>query len=370
MSGPGQRSEIAGVLASDTIRYSQVWEDHVMLERGLDIRPDDDVLSITSAGDNALALLLAGARSVTAIDLNPAQTHLFRLKLAGIRALALAELRCLIGVDAGPRVELAERLEPALADDTVAFWRANRALIAAGLLGCGRLECYFGDFQRQVPELVDRPLDTLLALDDPARQREQFATVCGARFEQAFRHHFGRDMMARQGRDPAQFKYVDEGDVGGFFFRRFRHACTELPLRDNFYITSFLTGAYRDTERVPPYLRPDNFARLKTLVDRVHVVTDELERFVRTGPKAAFSKLNLSDVFEYMSVEATQHLLGALAEWMRPKGRIAYWNLLVPRCSSESQRGLLTPLTALSRQLWDSDRAWFYRAFHLEEVAS
>ena len=87
-SGEVLRSEIAHTMTLDIIRYSQVWEDQQVLCEGLAIGPEDDVLSIASAGCNVLALLLAGARSVTAIDMSPAQIALLELKLAGIRLLS------------------------------------------------------------------------------------------------------------------------------------------------------------------------------------------------------------------------------------------------------------------------------------------
>ncbi len=78
--------EIHEVLKEELIRYSQVWEDHTMLEQGLCITEDDNVLSIASAGCNALALLLQGANSVTAVDLNATQTSVLHLKKAAIQA--------------------------------------------------------------------------------------------------------------------------------------------------------------------------------------------------------------------------------------------------------------------------------------------
>src|SRR4029079_15006538 len=62
------RDALVQVLASDTIRYAQVWEDHLLLERGLRIEPKDHVVSVTSGGDNVLALLLQEPRRITAID--------------------------------------------------------------------------------------------------------------------------------------------------------------------------------------------------------------------------------------------------------------------------------------------------------------
>jgi S-adenosylmethionine-diacylglycerol 3-amino-3-carboxypropyl transferase len=49
-------------------------------------------------------------------------------------------------------------------------------------------------------------------------------------------------------------------------------------------------------------------------------------------------------------------------------GRLAFWNLFVPRESPISQRDRIRPLPRLSRALARRDRAWFYSAFHVEEV--
>ena len=64
---------IHDVLQKDIIRYSQVWEDQDILHEGLAIQEHDRVLSIASAGGNALAMLAAGAKEVVAVDMNPPQ---------------------------------------------------------------------------------------------------------------------------------------------------------------------------------------------------------------------------------------------------------------------------------------------------------
>ena len=76
--------EIHAVLQNATLRYSQVWEDYKLLFDGLDLEPADHVVSIGSAGDNALALLARGVASVSSVDLNPAQTALCELKKVAI----------------------------------------------------------------------------------------------------------------------------------------------------------------------------------------------------------------------------------------------------------------------------------------------
>ncbi|KPA15115.1 S-adenosylmethionine:diacylglycerol 3-amino-3-carboxypropyl transferase, partial [Candidatus Magnetomorum sp. HK-1] len=73
------------------IKYSVVWEDLDLLFNGLNITPDDNVLSISSAGDNVLGLLLKEPSSVTAIDMNVSQNFLLELKAAAIKELTYSE---------------------------------------------------------------------------------------------------------------------------------------------------------------------------------------------------------------------------------------------------------------------------------------
>lgn len=369
------RSEVAAAMSLDTIRYSQVWEDHRLLEEGLLIGPDDDVLSITSAGCNVLALLLQGPRSITAIDMSAAQNALLELKLAAIRRLEHAEFAVLMGVrepgdgsDAGAaRAALYARLRDDLPAYARAQWDARPADLASGVIHCGRLERYLGAF---APKLAQPPgaLQALLAAPDLPAQRAAWQALATPQLEAAFRAHFNRDVMARQGRDPAQFRWVEALDVESLLWQRFQRVCTELPVGDNFYLEFVTTGRYSDLAKAPPYLTPAGFARLKGLVDRVTIVTDELERFLTAAPAGAFNRANLSDIFEYASAELTEQILSTFAARFRRGGRLGYWNLFVPRHRPESLAARLRRHEAAADALWRRDRAFFYGAFQLEEI--
>jgi S-adenosylmethionine-diacylglycerol 3-amino-3-carboxypropyl transferase len=69
-----------------------------------------------------------------------------------------------------------------------------------------------------------------------------------------------------------------------------------------------------------------------------------------------------------MSAENYERLLEKLAACGRPGGRLAYWNMLVPRSRPESLAGRLRPLTELAQKLHRADKAFFYSGFVVEEV--
>src|SRR5919204_777007 len=90
-------SEIAAKADFTGVRYAQCWEDADILVDALEVGPDDVVLSIASAGDNALALLARRPARVVALDLSPAQLACLELRVAAYRELDHAELLELIG---------------------------------------------------------------------------------------------------------------------------------------------------------------------------------------------------------------------------------------------------------------------------------
>ncbi|HEY2515657.1 MAG TPA: DUF3419 family protein [Polyangiaceae bacterium] len=368
-------SSLHKLLAEGVIRYSQVWEDHALVEGALDVGPGDDVLSIASAGCNVLALLLRQPRSIVALDLNPAQTSLVELKLRGIEALERDELGRLIGVFPGDdRLALYERVRGGLSPAAQQFWDAREPLIAEGIHGSGRLEQFFRGFYEGLLPAVHAAETTarLLAMNDPAEQTRFFETTYGTEaMHRAFTGYFTRERLASEGRDPRQMRYVAAMDVAEFFWGRFRWVTTSLPARDNFYLHSFLTGRYPAVEEaLPPYLQREPYARLKALVPHVRIELADVESALRGSPAGTFSKANLSDLFEYLSDEATDALFEALGEQLRPGGRVCFWNLLVPREPPAALRPRLRPRTASARALYERDRSWFYRSFHVEEVAS
>src|SRR5437868_2310437 len=104
------------------IRYANCWEDADVLVAALRPGTGKRILSIASAGDNALALLGEGA-AVVAADLSPAQLACTELRMAGFRRLEYSELLSFLGVrPASDRLTTYRKLSADLSEPARRFW--------------------------------------------------------------------------------------------------------------------------------------------------------------------------------------------------------------------------------------------------------
>lgn len=350
------------------IRYAQCWEDADVLVEALAPRPGQALVSIASAGDNTLALLTGRPARVVAVDLSPAQLACLELRLAAYRALTHDELLQLVGSrPAADRRALYTRCRIQLSVEARTFWDGRGAAIDAGIGSAGRFERYFATFRRWVLPLVHgrRMVERLLA-GGPREAREAFYARewDTAAWRLMFRVFFSRAVMGRLGRDPEFFAHV-EGSVADRILVRARHAMTALDPSANPYMHWILTG--RHGAALPLALRLEHFATIRDHVDRVEWRRADLHGALETLDPASVHGANLSDIFEYMSLDETRRGLDRLCRVLAPGGRLAYWNMLAPRSRPDDMADRLRPLSALAARLHAADKAFFYSAFVVEE---
>ncbi|MDR2982808.1 MAG: BtaA family protein [Puniceicoccales bacterium] len=354
------------------IRYAQCWEDADVLLSALNIQGTDTCLSIASAGDNALAMLGAGAERVIALDLNPSQLACLALRVAAYRELKHPELLELIGSRPSTRrLELYQRCRPLLNEDIREFWDdpLHSRLIEQGIGSAGKFENYFRLFRNRALPLVHGrcAINALLQGAATAEERHAFYDRHWNtwRWRMLFKVFFSRFVMGRLGRDPGFFKYV-EGSVAEKILDRCHHALTELNPAENPYLHWILKGTHGDA--LPWALREENFDRIRSRLDRLEWHGMTIEDFLIRNSGTRIHKFNLSDIFEYMSPDNYTRLLERIIKAGCPGGRLAYWNMLAPRSRPESLKDRIQPLDALSRQLHQQDKAFFYSAFVVEEL--
>lgn len=366
--GKAVGSEVGRKADFSLIRYAQVWEDADVLLEALDVQPGQVVLSIASAGDNALALLTRKPKRVIALDLSPAQLACLELRVAAYRELSHLELLELVGSrPSTQRAELYRRCRPLLSKRVQGFWDAKHDEIAHGIGAIGKFERYFELFRYRALPLVHtrRRIDQLLRGGTLEERRAFYQNHWNnRRWRWMFKVFFSRFVMGRLGRDPSFFQYV-EGSVADRILQRARHALTELNPAENPYMQWILTGSH--TTALPLALRAEHFQRIQENLDRLEWHCCPIEDFLQGQPNR-IDHFNLSDIFEYMSLENYQQLLEKIVAAGRPGGRIAYWNMLAPRRRPEAMAHRLRPLEEISQKLHQQDKAFFYSDFVVEEI--
>jgi S-adenosylmethionine-diacylglycerol 3-amino-3-carboxypropyl transferase len=165
------------------------------------------------------------------------------------------------------------------------------------------------------------------------------------RFRFFFNLFFSRKVMARHGRDPAFFAYV-EGGIVRRLRKRAEYALTEISTYSNPYLHFILRGNFAP-EALPHYLRKENFEKIKANINKIVCFQGSIRQAVDFFGQRKFDAFNLSDVFEYMSRNEFASVLRGIEACATKGARIAYWDLFAGR-----------QLSALgSRFVWDRARA-------------
>lgn len=362
------QSEIEAKAKFDHIRYAQLWEDADVLTKALGDCAGGTLVSICSAGDNALAMLLLDPAKVVALDLSPAQIACLKLRVGAYKALDHAEFLQLTG--SRPSHNRRQLLERAMAEtdtDTAEFWGTLIPEVELyGIGGVGKFERYFRIFRTKCLPFVHsrRTIDETFVQRPPADREAFFDTRFNTfRWRLLLNVFFSRFVMGRMGRDKAFFDHV-EGSPAQHVARRIRHAGVDTDPSQNPYLHWILKGTLGDA--LPMAWRAEHYETIRSRLDRLDIRQGSLEAFIGTGQKA--DGFNLSDIFEYMSPEVFAQVYGSILSASHPNARLVYWNMMAPRRVPESHKNSIETLTTLENELKAQDMAFFYSDFVIEQV--
>jgi S-adenosylmethionine-diacylglycerol 3-amino-3-carboxypropyl transferase len=361
-------SVIADKASFERIRYAQLWEDADALLLGLDPAPGATLVSICSAGDNALSLLARDPARVVVVDLSPAQIACLRLRMSMYRRLAHAEFLELMGSrPSDRRAEWLARALQGVSEEDRAFWAPlHPAIVAHGLGGVGKFERYFRLMRTWLLPLTHsrRTIDDVfLARARPAREKFVRERWSNWRWRLLLGAFFSNAVMGRLGRDPAFFAHV-QGSLAQHVARKIDFAAIEQDPSVNPYLRWILKGTHGDA--LPFAWRAENYETIAARLDRLDIRPGALERFVATGERA--DGFNLSDIFEYMDEATFAQVYGSLLGASRPNARLVYWNMMVPRRVPAEYAARVERLAEVEARGKAIDKAFFYADFVVERV--
>lgn len=313
----------------DRIRYSLVWEDSQTLYRSLKISTNDHLLVITSAGCNALNMLLKDPASVTAADLNPVQNKLLLLKQHIILNFDYELYHDLLGLAGETAVkEAKQRILPNLPTADQAFWAAFLEENPGGLLLSGKLEKFMMGFHQSLSQEQQELIHQLITFDTIEEQYKFFVEKLDkSSFKQTFITYYSDENLSN-GRDPKLLKHVDESG-GIVFYQRLLLQASSSLLKDNFYFRFIFFGLQDLPDQVlPPCYRRENYSKLRENMDRLQVIQGEAIAYLLSAPGLKITKASLSNIFEYISHEEFQEVCLSLAKHPERDLQLIFWNLL------------------------------------------
>lgn len=356
------RSEVADRPFFRSIGYSNCWEDPEILQAALEVEPGDVCFSITSGGCNTLSLLLHDPARVLALDFNPSQNHLLRMKIAGFKALEYGELLELLGVRKSTRRHvLYHKLRSELSLEARAFWDEHMVLIDKGVMFVGRLERYLLAFGKLMRTLYGRKrIRRLFDCGSLAEQRAFYdREIDGPLWRAIFDMFFSRTVMTRA-KDKEHFRLVDFDHFGRIFRARTAHAFTEIPIRSNYFLALILLGHYLDEDSLPPYLLRENFLTMQERVGRIDIFTGEIEQFLVSMPDGMFTKFNVSNLFDWINESNFVRLHEEIVRTAQNGARMANWNTLLARAIPSEAVPAIERSPDAARELLARDRAFLY----------
>lgn len=356
------------------IVFNMSWEDPEMDRQAFRLTSSDSVISITSAGCNPLNFLCENPRRLISIDGNPAQNAVLEMKLACIRELP-HETFFDIFAARNPSVvtPLYRRLlRQHLSPRAVQFWDDNLWMLARGLYHFGRMGLACRLIRALLPGLGIRRevMEQFFDLRSLEEQRYWYYRYAHDRLWGPVIHRLckSRWFMYLCGVHPNQFDLVhDQHGIYEFVKERIEHVLTQVPIYDNYFLHVTVTGKFRG-DRVPPYLREENFTTLRRNLERVTVVHGWLGPFLDTQPAGSISRFNLLDIFDWMPpavLESTwRSILRAASADATMIFRSGPYQMRLP----DDIEQFLVSHDTLARELLRSDRSATYGGFYIKTL--
>ena len=351
------------------IKYSMCWEDPELVTKGLNISTKDSVLTIASGGENVFALLLENPKRLVAIDGNPYQIYLVKLKATAIQKLSYEEFYDFLGFKPNKkRWSTYLKLEKELSLDERKFWRQHKDYIQKGIISCGKFESYLKIFRHFMHSLVlnKKQIHHYLSLSTTKEQEKFFANKWdGFIWRSLFYLFFSKAFMQLIGRDKSYFRYNKVENVANHYYMRSKYGITQIPVSNNYFMHIILTGTIPKYFKKHPYLDKSNFLKLKKLINKIEFVHTTIQEHLR-DKEPKYTKFDLSDIFEKMSQSEYGTILSKIVSNSPNGTRICYWNNMVQRKNHKIPH--LRSSSKSVKNLFKKDRVFFYSKFLLENV--
>lgn len=316
------------------------------------------LLCLTGSGTRPLDMLLSDAAEIIAIDMNPTQNALLRLKIAAFRALSHMELLAYLGIaPCRDRLALHGKVSQHLRPECAQFWARNKRHIRKGIWYAGRWEKVLRIGAKALRLIRGRVVNDLFDAPTPEAQAQIW--------DRHFDDWLWRGAIRMLGRPWFWTKII--GEPGGAFLPSpaqteqqlagaFRRAAQTFLFRDSDFASLMLRGVNTLPHAVPLHLLPENFDQIRVGLDRLRLVDGGLAALDQLGI-SNIDRFSLSDFGSYCDTAAYAACWGGILKAAAP-GALFCERVFMNALPLPSDQIRVNP--ELSLALTQNDRAIIY----------
>jgi S-adenosylmethionine:diacylglycerol 3-amino-3-carboxypropyl transferase len=361
------------MLFKSPIRYAQGWEDHRIIECGLQVKKNDTIVTILSSGDNTLNLLQFEPSAIYSFDINPAQIYEAKLKIAAIEQLSHTEFLTILGYTGAEqqREKLFHLLADHLDKDTLAFWNQHINLLRNGLASQGWMERSFS-FVRALIRffLAEEYIHSLTAQSREERQRI-FEKKINRPILRVITKIFmnNRPMIHVLFHKQAILNIPPSYDYQRSFWRNISRAFVDIGCVNNPYLYWIFTGELlKDEQYWQPYLQEKQYATLKKQTKKIRIYKQDLYNGLKGIESDSVDAFYVSDIFDWMSLEEIEKTLLEIVRVAKKNAKIVCFVLNYDKGIPPRVRKYISVDEIKSQEFSAQERVGFYSKINILEV--
>jgi S-adenosylmethionine-diacylglycerol 3-amino-3-carboxypropyl transferase len=334
------------------LSYSTCNEDSLSELKALNINNEDTVICITGSGGRTLNLLTAKPKRIISVDFCSIQNYLLELKMAAIKSLTYADYCKFLGLkDSDTRLNVYNDISKYLSSNAKDFWDHNRKMISKGVIYQGKFEKHYLKSSNFIKLFRRNKVKKIFSFTNLEEQRKFYHEKWDNKlWNLMLTLDANSSNYKRTIKDPAYFLYVDKNfDYKQFFHESLKKAFTKGLANENHFLGLTIDGTYKNVTKLPLYLREENYQILKNNLDRIEVITDSLENYMKGLPDQTIDKFSISDVSGYLNENEYEDLLRSMIRVAKNKGRFCYRNFIAKKGIPEVFKGVIARIMVWKR---------------------
>lgn len=351
-------SNLSKKFSNKYLRYRICLEDPDTIKKALDIKEGDVVLSITSAGCNILNFLLFNPKKIISVDANPNQNYLLELKICSIKHLEYFEFLEILGITvSNRRIKLYNSIKKFLSKGAQKYFDTNIDLIKNGITYSGqhnikRIGKIFRFF-------IDKEkIEKFFRSETLEEQKKIYHENIDNLPIRIFFKIVSLNSLFKNLKE-INFSYKK---LKNNIYGRYIHAFTDIPIKDNYFLSVILLGKYANENILPKYLQEKNYLILKDKVERIEIKTERIEEVLRGLPQNSITKFNLSTTPDFLDNKEFEKFLEQITRVSKNNGRFCYFSTKINK-KIPSSNNAISFQEELSIKIFKNDRSMLYADF-------